>query len=249
MKHLSIMIVAFLIFYGFSVNAGTVDPHVKDNVYIVNGSSLDCVGKLCGTYEDGTYFCASGVAISDRWIITAAHVVKNSTKCKITINRKEICVSKFIYKKEFDMDELGKNDIAVGYCDEDIGLDYYPKLYDADDEVGKKCTISGYGITGTFISGAIRSDDKKRAGTNTIDKIYNDTLVCTPSHRASKDYTESEFLIASGDSGGGLFIDSKLAGINSFVMASDRNPNSSYTDEGCHTRISIFKEWIDSIIK
>lgn len=237
----------FLISTG--IYAGTVDPHKEDKIYVKYAEQFPTVGKLCGTYADGTQFCASAVAISDRWILTAAHVVKNANKCFITINNKKICVSKFIYKKEFDLDILCENDIAVGCCEENIGLLNYPELYSDSDEIDKKCEISGFGITGTFISGAIRSDDKKRAGTNTIDRIYNDTLVCTPSHRAEKDYTDKEFIIASGDSGGGLFINGKLAGINSLIMATDRNPDSSYTDESCHTRVSVFKEWIESIIK
>lgn len=233
-----------LVLISNNLYSGTVDPHKEDKIYVKYADEFPSVGKLCGTYSDGTQFCASAVAISDRWILTAAHVVKNANKCFITINGKKICVSRFVYKKEFDLNHLCKNDIAIGYCEEDIELKIYPNLYCKDDEVGKKCDISGFGITGTFLSGAIRSDDKKRAGTNIIDTVYNDTLVCTPSHRAERDYTDKEFIIASGDSGGGLFIKGELAGINSLIMASDRNPNSSYTDESCHTRISIFREWI-----
>jgi hypothetical protein len=61
--------------------------------------------------------------------------------------------------------------------------------------------------------------------------------------------TELEFLIASGDSGGGLFIDNKLAGINSCVMAVDKKPDSTYNDESGHTRISKFIGWIKENIE
>lgn len=242
------MLVAFLSL-STCLYSGTIDPHVSDKVYVEYGKKFDCVGKLCGSYKDGVFFCASAVAISDRWIVTAAHVVKDATKCKITINNKEVCVAKFFYKKEFDLNEIGKNDIAIGYCEENIDLKSYPEIYLDSDEIGKKCDIVGYGMTGTFISGAVKLDDKKRAGCNVIDGTFNDTLVCTPSHRTSRDYTDKEFIIASGDSGGGLFIDGKLAGISSFVSATDKKANSSYTDEGCHTRISVYKDWINSIIK
>jgi hypothetical protein len=56
--------------------------------------------------------------------------------------------------------------------------------------------------------------------------------------------TSLEFLIASGDSGGGLFIDGKLAGINSCIMAVNGSPKSDYRTESGHTRISINLDWI-----
>jgi hypothetical protein len=57
-----------------------------------------------------------------------------------------------------------------------------------------------------------------------------------------------EFLIASGDSGGGLFIDQKLAGINSCVMTTDGHTDSNHNDESGHTRISQHINWIESTI-
>ena len=58
-----------------------------------------------------------------------------------------------------------------------------------------------------------------------------------------------EFIICPGDSGGGLFIDKKIAGINSCVIATDGKPNSTYTDEGGHTRISQHLDWIHSVLE
>ena len=97
---------------------------------------------------------------------------------------------------------------------------------------------------GTFESGVIKSDNKRRGGSNKIAYIDKQLLMCDISHKGSKNCTSLEFLIGSGDSGGGLFIDGKLAGINSCVVATDRRPNSSYTDESGHTRVSQFLEWI-----
>jgi hypothetical protein len=68
---------------------------------------------------------------------------------------------------------------------------------------------------------------------------------------ASRSDKESrlEFLISHGDSGGGLFINKKLAGINSLVFSSDGKPDSSWRDESGHTRISLFIDWINNTIK
>ena len=60
--------------------------------------------------------------------------------------------------------------------------------------------------------------------------------------------TELEFLISHGDSGGGLFIDGQLAGINSSVLSKDGKTDSNYGDESCHTRISRYKDWLDDVM-
>ena len=224
--------------------AGTIDPSTPDQKYVKYGEDFLYIGKLCGTYEDGSKFCASAVAIDDYNIITAAHVVKGAATCKITINSKTICVNNIICHKDYEENLFGIADIAIGHCDSKIGLGFYPALYEDDTEVGDVCSISGYGLTGTFKTGAYKYDGKKRAGSNRIDRIEKDLLICDPSPRGSKWYTSLEFLIASGDSGGGLFIDNRLAGINSCVMVAGRSPKSSYGEESGHTRISKFIEWI-----
>jgi hypothetical protein len=63
--------------------------------------------------------------------------------------------------------------------------------------------------------------------------------------------TSLEFLISHGDSGGGLFINNQLAGIHSGIMTEDKdkNLNSDYKDFAAHTRISLHKAWIESMIE
>lgn len=227
------------------VCAGTIDPANSDKLYIDYGQKFNCIFKICGKTEDGKNYCASAVVIDKNWILTAAHVVQECVEIRIKDdNNKEYCVNKVIINKEFNDNQFGKNDIALGYIEEDIVLDFYPELYTETDEVGKICSISGYGITGNFLTGCIISDSKKRAGSNFIDKIDRDLLICSPSRKSGPKYTQLEFIIGSGDSGGGLFIDKKLAGINSCVIAGDRKPDSTYTDEAGHTRISSFVDWI-----
>lgn len=236
-------IICFLLFFNLScIFAGTIDPNISDNKYIEYGQNFNFIGKLCGVGNDDKLYCASAVAIDDRFILTAAHVIKDAKSCTITINDQIINITNIEYPIEFDQNNFGHNDIAIGYCEKNIGLNFYPELYENEDEIDKICSISGYGITGTFSTGAVRSDNIRRAGSNIIDSIQNDLLICSPSGPGKK--TSLEFIIASGDSGGGLFINNKLAGINSCVMASDKKPNSSYTDECGHTRISKFIKWI-----
>jgi hypothetical protein len=228
------------------VFAGTTDPNTPDSQYIEYGSKFHCVLKICGAYDNQKLFCASAVAIQPHWILTAAHVVKDCTVCFVTVEDKKHCVSKVIYHELYHENNFGEYDLALGYVTEDIGLNFYPKLYETKDEINKVCSIAGFGLTGTFNNGIAYSDNKRRAGSNVVEAIERKLLICTPTRH---NRTALEFLIGSGDSGGGLFIANKLAGINSCVMAGDGKPDSTYGDESGHTRISLYIDWINKNIE
>lgn len=236
----------FLILCSNICLSGTIDPSIADDKYIEYGQKYECVIGICGSYENDSPYCASAVAINPHWLLTAAHVVKGSKTCSVKINDEKKIVSKIIPHYDYEANNFGYSDIALCYVDEDLKIHIYPKLYENFDEENKKCSIVGIGLTGTFETGCVISDNKKRGGLNIIDKIDRELLVCTPSKDRSK--TELEFLIGSGDSGGGLFINGKLAGINSCVMAIDGKPNSTYSDESGHTRVSKYINWITTTI-
>ena len=239
-------IALFGIIFCSSLAAGTIDPNTPDKDYISYGKDFKYTGKLYGKNNKGVGYYGSAVAINDHWIITAGHVVEDSTSsCIFDIGNKFV-LDKIIVHPDFDKTKLGIADLAICHSKESFGLSFYPDIYDKNDEIGKVCSMSGYGRTGNFNTGAVKYDDKLRAGSNTIDGIDRMMLLCSPSKRYSADYTSLEFLIATGDSGGGLFIDGKLAGIHSCVLALDKNPDSTYGDESGHTRLSLFRKWIIS---
>lgn len=232
-----------------SLLAGTRNPSVADEKYIEYGSKFTSVLNICGLYNDGSMFCASAVAINPEWILTAAHVVKNSKHCGIHIDgHKVIICDEVIIHKDFES-SFGVADIALCKLKENLELDFYPKLYEENNELGKVCSISGYGSSGTFETGLTFNDGKRRAGSNIVDSIVKDLLICTPSKNVTDKITSLEFIIGSGDSGGGLFIDGKLAGINSCTISSKRSPKSVYGDESGHTRINKYIPWILENIK
>jgi hypothetical protein len=240
---LSFFICLFLI-GNYSIG-GTIDPEIPDAKYVEYGLKYKYIVELCGEYNDNSLFCASAIVIKKNIILTAAHVVKDYKKCKVKIDDKQYIVKKFIWPKNLDKDVYGENDIAIGFVEGNIDLESYPELYENSDEDRKLCSISGYGLTGTFLSGAIKHDGKKRAGTNIIESVENGVLICNASKPEDKTKTELEFLIASGDSGGGLFIDNKLAGINSYVSNLGKDPpKSTYKTESGHIRISVHRDWI-----
>lgn len=236
----------FLTLLCFNVNAGTIDPYTEDTKYIEYGKNFNCILQIQGYDSDSRLNMASCVLIHESWILTAAHVVAPLDNCSIKTGSDKIIIEKVFIPKVFKMNKFGAGDIALGRLKTKINLDKYPTLYTERNELGKVCEISGFGVTGNFLTGPKMSDGKRRAGRNKIEEIRSELLVCSPSR--GRDKLELEFLISHGDSGGGLFIDNKLAGISSCVMASDKNPDSSYTDEGCHTRVSGYIAWIKEII-
>lgn len=230
---------------------GTIDPAVPDHKYLEYGAKFTYVGQLCGLDKTGKLSVGSCVAIRPKVVLTAAHVVDDLLISHVHINGKEINVLKMVVCPDY-AGGFGRGDIAICFLETSAGLDFYPDLYCEKDETGKIACMAGYGLTGTFFTGAVKSDGKRRAGSNYIDKIVEDVLVVTPSVVNNK--TSLEYMIASGDSGGGLFIDNKLAGINSCVMHETPTEGDlpvllgKYGHEGCHTRVSVHAPWIKEVV-
>lgn len=247
LKNMKVLVslILFNLLIGFS-SAGTIDPLVPDSEYLSYAKDFKYVGKLEGSYPDGSEFIASAVAIDDHHILTAAHIIHNAKhkSCVFILGDQKFMIITFKKPKEFSVEKYGQNDIALGYSKKSFNLSFYPQLYLDEDEVGKVCCVAGYGSTGTFITGAVHMDDKLRAGSNVIEKTYRDLLICSPSRENSPTRTSLEFLISTGDSGGGLFIGEKLAGINSCILTNDDSADSSYDDDSGHTRVSRFVTWI-----
>jgi hypothetical protein len=227
--------------------AGTRDPHTPDERYIEFGKSFPWVVQItnsidCKKCEKVHQQLASAVLIRPNWALTAAHVVKDTTENIIIVGEKKHPIAYKVWHRDFEEAHAGFHDIALCYSPTDFGLKFYTPLYKKSDEVGRAITIAGWGASGTFITGAAFSDNKRRAGHNKIDTEENAVLICRPA-RPKK--FPLEFMIAPGDSGGGMFIGNELAGINSFLAAVDKNANGSYTDESAFTRISLYVDWVE----
>lgn len=232
-------------------HAGTIDPSVPDSKYLDYGKQHECVVSIQGiqSEEEGKKigFFGSAIVIKPRIILTAAHVLSSSKDAYITLNGKKIELLFGLHLKKYNEEVMGPFDIALGYLKEDAVIDFYPELYSKNDELGKICSVAGYGQTGNHKYGAKIHDGKKRAGSNRINGFFNGMMVCSLKDSPK---TSLEFMISNGDSGGGLFIDQKLAGIHSSIMTHKGGTlNSDIYDESCHTRISVHKPWLDVVIK
>ena len=220
--------------------AGTIHHSIPDSNYTKYANGINCVVPIKGTFkeENGstTYFVASCVIIRERWIATAAHVVSfKGMSYEIKVGDEWIKIREVFIHPEFKVDKFGDADIALGFLDKKAKVDFIPKLYRENNEVNKVACIVGYGTTGNASNSSRTSDNKKRAGTNRIIKSYGDALVCNMDRTNPTIY---EFCIMPGDSGGGLFIDKKIAGISSCILNVKGSIKGSYGTESYFTRIS-----------
>lgn len=237
------------------LTAGTRDPETPDEKYVEFGKKFPFVKRIrarepkpADPMRVVTWY-ASAVLIKPHWVITAAHVVDGVADPTIlgdAENASEYPLSYIVSHPQFDDGKNGFYDLALGYSEKDFGLEFYPELNTDTDELGKAVTLAGFGFQGTFHTGMTEQDHKRRAGSNKISSLERSVLVCDPS---KDNRTALEFLITPGDSGGGLFIGNKLAGIHSFLMAADGKPNGTYTDESAHTRVSLYADWVESQIE
>jgi len=234
--------------------AGTRDPHTPDARYLEFGQQFPsvvffsavgpCDNPNCPRQGDEHEQYGSAVIIRPHWVLTAAHLVKNTHSQKVRKDSGvEYPLQHVIVHREYDPDNIGWHDVALGYSAQDFALEFYTPLYTDTDELGKKITIAGYGVHGTFVTGGQHADGKKRAGHNVLESAERAVLVCTPSRGSNR--LPLEFLIASGDSGGGMFIGNKLAGINSFLMATNQRPTGVYGNEAAFTRLSLYAAWVN----
>lgn len=242
--------ILILLYSGFTF-AGTRDPNTPDEKYVEFGKSFPWVVSIentidCENCKKTHAQLASAVLIRPNWALTAAHVIKDAKDNVLIVGEKRHPVTHAVYHQDFRDNRVGFHDIALCYSPDEFGLEFYTPLYKKTDEVGKAITIAGWGSTGTFLTGAGSTDGKKRAGHNRISGEYSTVLTCSPA-RPKK--FPLEFMIAPGDSGGGMFIGNELAGINSFLTAEDKKPDGTYTDESAFTRVSLYVDWVEMQIK
>lgn len=246
---ISILLTIFVLSNSFS---GTIRHDVDTQEYLDFGRKFFCVQKLVSVKENINEESSSAkqyscVILNKHWCLTAAHVVEAETTCiKVIIDDKVHCIDKIIINANYDpQSKIG--DIALCFCSKGFGENTRePKIYLDKIKMGDMCSIAGYGKYGDMQTGAKVIDNQKRAGSNKILYNYNDMVICDGS---KLDPTVLEFLPNIGDTGGGLFIDGKLAGITCLIIGKDGQANSQYGDEVGFVEIYKYLEWINDYVK
>lgn len=227
-----------------SAAAGTIEDSVPDARYVEYGRAFSAyTAKFKGTAADGRTHVATAVLIAPRWALTAAHVAEGCEGVTLRYSGdRSQSIGKVLVHPEY-RDQIGYADIALLKADADFGLTFYPPLSEGG-EVGKTASVAGYGVTGPLSYGHNLADGKLRAGTQVVDRIERNCLICDLTRRGSV----MEYGIAPGDSGGPLFVDGKLAGINSYTASPRSYTRSQYGEESGHTRVAMYREWIRGVI-
>lgn len=224
--------------------AGTTDDAVPDARYVEYAKAFSSYTvKATGLDDKGIKWQATATLLDPHWAITAAHVVRGVKTAALVSGEKSRTAQRIVVHPKWS-DEHGWHDLALLRCDEPAGVSFFPALSEGGEKVGQVVSIVGYGIHGKLTQGHSEYDGRLRAGTQTIERFERGIIVC----HAQCGTSTLEFCIAPGDSGGPLFAGGKLAGVNSFTMASKGPLKSKAGEETAHTRVSLYREWIEEVI-
>lgn len=245
-----------MIFFIFTLSvscafSGTIRHDVPEIQYLNFGKRFFCVKKIVGVKNiegNKVYSVGTCVILNNNWIITCAHITEEQPDyIVVMINDKAHLLDEFIVHKNYDSKKI-QADLGLGFCKKGFGDVNGAKLYEEKLKLNDYCGLAGYGQHGKMSIGVNGYDGKLRAGTNRIDSFFKKDMVII---NASEDITKTqlEFLPNVGDSGGGLFVKGKLAGITSLVLSKDKKSDSSYGDEAAFVQIYPYIEWINKYVK
>jgi hypothetical protein len=266
---LRILISGILIATAAPAWAMTVRHDVADSSYqtygaqfptglIQIGGSLDSSGTLFQTTHD-----------NGLWVLTAGHVTAtdpntNLNSITFTLGGTTVGVTE---THRLTSSATSGNDLGLLKLDAKIAGVTPATLYTGsrDDLVGQTLSYTGYGITGTGLTGSQSgTGGTLRGGTNVADLKGGQGLVGSYSDRilfcdfdngqvvnnrfGSRFVTSHEMNVALYDSGGGLFVDAagewQLAGVHSFVLSDGDSLAQDYGDMSASTTIEANLDWI-----
>ena len=225
--------------------AATVPAVCQAGVVEAGEKYGDVVCEISGMVSDTVRAKATAVAINTRWVVTAAHVINGCRDLSLRFaDGSTIPVDASAMHPDWSDKQVGRCDIAICRAGRPIPARKYPKIA-SKCRASDRCVIAGFGMHGCLADGALRYDGRLRAGTNCIDRVERNLIACT----ADRNGSPLEYLIASGDSGGPLFVDGELAGIHSFTQRDTGTLMNRYGSESLHTLVCVYRDWITATME
>ncbi|MDG1898129.1 MAG: S1 family peptidase [Fuerstiella sp.] len=247
-----------------SVTAGVIRHDRPDSSYTSLASSYPSVGRL--TWPG--YIC-SATLIAENWILTAGHCLDGGglSASDFQFNLADSgggthTGAEIILHPGWVGDLNDGTDIALLRLATNETTVTPSPINTNTSEVGRTAGHAGYGRTGTGLTEMNAPAGTKRAGYNVVDVDggsvggYNDKVLfedfdsgsAGDNWPGSATQLDLEYLIASGDSGGGMFMNfglgDVLTGVHSFIAAWDGNLDGDYGDLAGSTRVSSYESSI-----
>ncbi len=240
-----------------SATAGIIPPSNSDSDYtdLANESRFAPVGEII---INGGSSQASGTVINNNFVLTSAHVLDGANSVTFSVDGSSYTTTEWIIHHQWTGNFSNGHDIALVKFAGGLGGASVANLWTGGTSLtGMEGINVGFGKSGTAVTGAVNQSGTKRAGKNNIDlysggQLYQDfddlNNADGINFLGTSNQLGLEYLIAGGDSGGGLFIESGgttyLAGIHSYVA--DNNGNNFYNDITISTSVSDYSSWISS---
>lgn len=258
MKFIGLLVMASPVF----LKASTIRHDLDPLVYLEKGGEFSSVGQLSGRGLSG-----SGVYLGGDWVLTAGHVAFLKTSgSNFELNGENYAVEESVTHPDYqfgaDANDIGLVKIT-GLATDNTGS---PIMGVADDSAlfGLDVVWVGYGSGGTGLSGEQGVPGTLRGFTNIVDGYGDEVGLTSTSFISDFDsptedenslvslgslasLTSLEGNVASGDSGGGVFLNGNLVGIISYQGAFDGSFDGSYGDLSGATRLSLYEDWITEV--
>lgn len=201
-----------------------------------------------GAYKGKDIVVGTGSIISDRWIVTAAHVANQlSSNEKVQFKDSFYQIEKII-RHPLWKDQQFPNDIALVKLVSVIENATVAKLYHSSKEVGQIARFVGRGDFGTGATGVAGADKALRAAHNLVSAVQEQWLQFV--FDSGKDALSLEGISGPGDSGGPAYIYPAgsvcLIGVSAWQNAESTGwAEGRYGVVENYSRISHFRSWIE----